>query len=168
MYRIDSRPRHGPILALALLLTVASVVPALAADPAKPPVGEPAKGRTLDPLTGRALDPATGRPVEPTPRVPLNQPMLIFTIDIRVLGTSAYRVERDVSVPVERAVASLPGVRHVHSSAIGGRVQTQVSFDASVDASNTAKAIQTRLDQIKTHLPRTASRPLIAWHRETL
>ena len=93
-------------------------------------------------------------------------PELVFTIDVRWLGASSYRLERDVTVKVENAVKRLPGVRRVHSTAIGSRSQTSVAFDARTDASSTASAIRAQLDQIRTRLPRDASQPQIAWHRE--
>lgn len=93
-------------------------------------------------------------------------PALVFTIDVRWLGSSSYRLERDVTVKIEDAVKRIPGVRKVHSTAIGSRSQTSVWFDVKTDASSTATAIRTKLDQIKMRLPRDASQPLIAWHRE--
>ena len=92
---------------------------------------------------------------------------LVFTIDLRWLGATAYRIERDITSPIERAVKTLPGVKDVHSTVVGSRAQTMVSFDATADASTTSAAIRNRLDQIKSRLPRTASQPLIAWQRET-
>ncbi len=93
-------------------------------------------------------------------------PQLVFTIDLRWLGSTSYRIERDITSPIERAVKTLPGVKEVHSTIVGSRAQTLVSFDATADASTTSAAIRNRLDQIKTRLPRTASQPLIAWRRE--
>ena len=93
-------------------------------------------------------------------------PMLVFTIDVRQLGVSAYRLERDVTIRIEDAVKTLPGVRRVRSTAVGSRSQTLVYFDAKADASSVASAMRNRLDQIKSRLPRDASTPLIAWHRE--
>ena len=93
-------------------------------------------------------------------------PALIFTIDVRWLGSSSYRLERDVTVRIEDAVKRVPGVLKVHSTAIGSRSQTSVFFDPKTDASSTASAIRAKLDQIKMKLPRDASQPLIAWRRE--
>jgi len=93
-------------------------------------------------------------------------PALVFTIDVRWLGATSYRIERDVTGPIERAVKTLPGVKEVHSSSTGARAQTLVYFSAKEDASTQATAIRNRLDQIKSRLPRDASRPLIGWRRE--
>lgn len=93
-------------------------------------------------------------------------PALIFTIDVRWLGSSSYRLERGVTVKIEDAVKRVPGVLKVHSTAIGSRSQTSVWFDPKTDASSTASAIRAKLDQIKMKLPRDASQPLIAWRRE--
>lgn len=97
----------------------------------------------------------------------IEPPALVFTIDVRWAGaSSSYRLERDVTVKVEDAVKRLPGVRKVRSTASGSRSQTSVFFDTKTDASSTASTIRNQLDQIKMRLPRGASPPLIAWHRE--
>lgn len=97
----------------------------------------------------------------------IEPPALVFTIDVRWTGaSSSYRLERDVTVKVEDAVKRLPGVRKVRSTASGSRSQTSVFFDPKTDASSTASTIRNQLDQIKMRLPRGASPPLIAWHRE--
>ncbi len=111
-------------------------------------------------VTGRADAQAPSSPTAAEP------PALVFTIDVRWLGSSSYRLERDVTVKIEDAVKRVPGVRKVHSTAIGSRSQTSVWFDLKTDASSTASAIRTKLDQIRMRLPRDASQPLIAWHRE--
>ncbi len=91
---------------------------------------------------------------------------LVFTIDVRWLDATPYRMTRDVTGPIERAVKTLPGVTEVHSSTTGSRSQTHVYFSAREDASKLASAIRERLDQIRTRLPRAASQPLIGWRRE--
>ena len=93
-------------------------------------------------------------------------PMLVFSIDVRWLGASPYRIERDITSRIEQAVKTLPGVKSVHSTVLGSRAQTQVGFDASADASQIAGSLRSRLDQIKTKLPRDATKPLISWQRE--
>ena len=93
-------------------------------------------------------------------------PMLVFSIDVRWLGASPYRIERDVTSRIEQAVKTVPGVKSVHSTVLGSRAQTQVAFSATADASQMAGALRSRLDQIRTKLPRDASKPLISWQRE--
>lgn len=98
---------------------------------------------------------------------PLGGPAaLIFTIDVRWLAATPYRIERDVTTPIEQAVKSLPGVKSVKSSVTGSRAQTLVFFDPREDASRQAMAIRNRLDQIKRRLPHEASQPLIGWRRD--
>ena len=104
---------------------------------------------------------------KPTTRAPIGgPPALVFTIDVRWLAASPYRIERDVTTPIEQAVKTLSGVKSVHSSVTGSRAQTLVTFDAREDASAQATAIRNRLDQIKRRLPREASQPLIGWRRD--
>jgi uncharacterized Zn-binding protein involved in type VI secretion len=96
----------------------------------------------------------------------LTQPaMLVFTIDTRWLGATQYRMERDVTTPIERAVKTLPGVIESHANIVGSRAQVELFFPPSTDAASTAFLIRTRLDQIKYRLPRDASTPLVAWRR---
>ena len=120
-----------------------------------------------DDATARPGDPA-GRRRESSlfPGAPAVAPTLVFTVSSRWLGQSPYRLERDITAKVEQALKSLPGVRQIHSSSLGGRATTEITFDARTDAATTASAIRARLDQIKTRLPRDASPPLIAWRRD--
>ncbi len=120
----------------------------------------------------RAQAPTPPAPVAKSPDLsgraapPVVIPALVFTIDVKWLGGSAYRMEKEVTSRIEQAVKTLPGVKQVHSTVVGSRAQTQVSFDVRTDASSTASALRARLDQIRTRLPHDASQPLIAWHRE--
>jgi hypothetical protein len=109
-----------------------------------------------------SLGTAAVRGAEPAARA-----TLVFTIDVKWLNATAYRVEREITSKIERAVRTLPDLLDMHSTASVGRGQVQLSFDAQVDAVATATAIRNRIDQIKTTLPREAGPPLIGWHRET-
>ncbi len=109
--------------------------------------------------------PKAGEPAA-RPIKPMAPATLVFTIDVKWLGATSYRIERDVTAPIERAVKTLPGVKEVHSSSTGSRAQTLVIFDAKDDASAIATQLRNRLDQIKTRLPRGASQPLIGWRRD--
>lgn len=126
-----------------------------------------ALGLALSGVLGAASAQDTPKALQPPPPRPvLVKSALVFTIDVRWLGATSYRIERDVTGPIERAVKTLPGVKEVHSSSTGSRAQTLVYFDAKEDASTLASAIRNRLDQIKTRLPHEASQPLIGWRRE--
>ena len=116
----------------------------------------------------RGADGPSGKSAEPGKRLPLSTvvPTLVFTVDVRWLGASSYRIEHEVTSRIEQAVRTLPGVKEVRSTVVGRRAQTQIVFDAKSDASSTASAVHSRVDQIRTRLPRDASKPLIAWHRE--
>ena len=93
--------------------------------------------------------------------------MLVFMIDSRWPGASAYRIEHGLTTPIERVVKTIPGVLGVDSTALGPHAQTRVVFAPSTDASITASAIRARLDQIKHSLPHDASPPIVTWRRET-
>ena len=103
----------------------------------------------------------TGRPV-----APVVKPQLVFTVDVRWLNSSPYRIEREITTRIEQALKTLPGVVSIRSTVLSSRAQTIISFDPKGDASSIASSIRSRLDQIKTRLPREASSPLIAWHRD--
>lgn len=92
--------------------------------------------------------------------------MLVFTVDTRVQATSAYRIERDVTVPIERALRTVPGILDIHSTVVGARTQTRLVFAPSTDPASTESTIRLRIDQIKLRLPIGAGRPAIAWRRE--
>ena len=116
----------------------------------------------------RSADPSATKAAEPgkRPLLPAVVPTLVFTVDVRWVGASSYRIEHEVTTRIEQSVRTLPGVKAVRSTVVGSRAQTQIVFDARSDVSSTASAVRSRIDQIKTRLPRDASRPLIAWHRE--
>ncbi len=145
---IDAVPRTAAALLLAMA-GLACAAPAAAADPATPPT-DPTK--TVEP--GRRTT------------LPAIAPTLVFTVDVRWMGSSPYRVEHEITSRVEQALRTLPGVREIHSTVLSGRAQTLVTFDAKEDASSLASAIRARLDQIRTRLPHDASKPLIGWRRE--
>ncbi len=149
------RTKRGPTLAVVLVAGLS--------------IGLGATGRAAaqaaDPM--KAGVPAT-RNGEPPARIaaPALPSMLVFTVDVKLIGVSPYRMERDVTARIEQAVKTLPGVLLVHSTVTGSRAQTQISFDSKGDAASIATAIRSRLDQIKTRFPHGASQPLIAWRRE--
>lgn len=167
--QIHSR-RGAARLAVALALVAASTLAQAQNDDRPVTTG----GRTVgiaprdDAITTPDRRPsALDGKAAPRDIAPLGGPSaLIFTIDVRWLAASPYRIERDVTTPIEQAVKSLPGVKSVKSSVTGSRAQTLVFFDPREDASRQAMAIRNRLDQIKRRLPHEASQPLIGWRRD--
>lgn len=120
------------------------------------------KRRKLIALTGGLLFALGAGAAEPVAK-----PTLVFTIDVKWLNATAFRIEREMTSKIQRAVKTMPDLIESHATASVGRGQVQLSFDPKVDAAATATAIRNRIDQIKTTLPREASPPLIAWRRET-
>ena len=153
--RHRTRGRRFPLAGLAGLVLVVVVGTAVAADPST---------RFGDPATRPGDPPRPGDPVRP--REPIVVPTLIFTVTSRWVGATPYRLERDLTAHFEQALKTLPDVRQIRSTTLGGRAQTDITFDGTADASRVASAIRTRLDQIKTRLPRGATPPLITWRRD--
>ena len=157
------------VAAKSMAITAASIVVAIVAGTAAeaaPPVP-----RRVEPTqkTDAARDAEqAAKAAEPANRrsAPLTTPMLVFTVDVKWLGATSFKMEHNVTSRIEQALKTLPGVLQIRSTTIGSRAQTQVSFAARTDPSSTATAIRSRLDQIRARLPRDASHPLIAWHRE--
>lgn len=97
---------------------------------------------------------------------PVARPTLIFTIDVKWPNATAFRIEREMTSKIQRAVKTLPDLIESQATASVGRGQVRLSFDPKVDAAATAAAIRNRIDQIKTSLPHGAAPPLVSWRRD--
>ena len=62
-------------------------------------------------------------------------------------------VEREVTIPIENALASLPGVSRVRSNSWEGRSQTIVEYRSSAKVDDVEREIRDRVERIKPTLP---------------
>lgn len=97
------------------------------------------------------------RAVEPTPTVaaPPREPATI-TIVVAHPGASELELERAIVVPLEQALAELPGVARIHAIASAGRATLALTLEASAEVEPLRAALRDRLDAARASLPADA------------
>src|SRR5690606_2427035 len=69
------------------------------------------------------------------------------------------KVMEDVSIPIEKAVEGLEGVKSVYSNSYSNMASLQVEYEYGEDMDEAKRALQSALDDIK--LPEGAGEPTI-------
>lgn len=79
-----------------------------------------------------------------------------ITIQTDYTGVGPQEMEELVSIPIERAVSSTPGVKEISSISSEGSSRVTVSFDWGTNLDEASDEIRTRIDRIRDQLPEDA------------
>ena len=98
-------------------------------------------------------------------RLPIRQqPNVIFplvTVGVSQSGASPSELENQVTRPIEDAVASIPGVKHVESRISLGLSNTSVEFELGTDLQKATDDVRTAVDRVRVQLPPGIDPPLV-------
>ncbi len=100
-------------------------------------------------------------PVQQFPRIESSS----VIITTSYIGAPAEVVRGFVTTPIERAVASIPGIDFVESASIAGRSTVTVRLKLNERSTDALAEIGARLDQIRSELPAEAESPAIEVQR---
>lgn len=81
----------------------------------------------------------------------------IITVTTIYPGATPEQVMTDISVPMEKAVTNLKGVKNVYSSSFANMSNVQVEYEYGIDMAEAEREIKSAVEQIK--LPDTAQTP---------
>ena len=91
-----------------------------------------------------------------------------MTIQTGYTGVGPEEIEELVSIPLERALSSTPGVKEIMSTSSEGSSRVRVSFQWGTDLDSAANEIRTRIDRIRGQLPEDVETPtLYKWDVST-
>lgn len=84
-----------------------------------------------------------------------------ITVQTTYQGVGPEEMEELVSIPLERALASTPGVKEITSTSSEGSSQIRLSFEWGTNLDSAADEIRARIDRARGQLPLEASTPTI-------
>ncbi len=96
-----------------------------------------------------------GIPVELMPKIDIPE----VTVITKLPGASAVEVETQVTTPLERSLATTPGLKTMRSSSTSGRSEIFISFTSDISFMEILNQVKDRLDSAS--LPDGVSRPRI-------
>ena len=96
-------------------------------------------------------------PIDLLPQV--TYPSIFISTDYT--GAGPEEVERLISVPVERAVSTINGVKSISSDSSEGSSRVRVEFDWGVKLDEVTNDIRANVDRVKGRLPDDASAPTV-------
>jgi hydrophobic/amphiphilic exporter-1 (mainly G- bacteria), HAE1 family len=82
-------------------------------------------------------------------------------VNIPYPGSTPEEIEELITRPVEDALATLPGIKEIRSSSNEDSANLQIGFDWGTDVDAAGFEVRTKLDSIRSQLPRTANRILM-------
>ncbi|MGI8782542.1 MAG: efflux RND transporter permease subunit [Acidobacteriota bacterium] len=85
------------------------------------------------------------------------------TLSVRTAypGVGPEEIERLITEPIEKSLASAPGVEHVTSTSSEGSSQVRVAFEWGTDLDEAADEVRTRLDRVRGALPDESEPPFL-------
>ncbi len=89
----------------------------------------------------------------------INLPTL--TVRTNYSGVGPQEIEELITIPLERALSSTPGVREISSNSSEGSSQVRVYFEWGTDLDSAADELRTRVDRVRGQLPEDADTPTI-------
>ncbi|MFQ5738591.1 MAG: efflux RND transporter permease subunit [Acidobacteriota bacterium] len=84
-----------------------------------------------------------------------------LTVRTSYEGVGPQEMEELVSIPVERALSSTPGVKEITSTSSEGNSQVRVAFEWGTDLDSAADEVRARIDRMRAQLPEDADSPTI-------
>lgn len=121
-------------------------------------------GRRLALIISAALAcTANQRPADPTPAPPPPPPPPSPQIPIRAdyPGADAMAVERDVTAPLEQAVAAVPDITGITSTSRPGRAELRLDVDPAADPPTVRMAVMHAIQAIQPALPSAVLPPIL-------
>lgn len=103
-------------------------------------------------LTAYGMYSLTKLPIDAVPDITNNQ----VAINVEVPSLSPFEVEKQVTYPIETAMAGIPGLSYTRSISRNGFAQVTVIFDDNVDLYFARSQVNERLAQAKEDLPEGA------------
>lgn len=85
-----------------------------------------------------------------------------FNIIVQSPAMGSEEIERRVAIPIERAMAGLPGLRRVRTTCQAGVVQTTVEFDPDADYFRSRQLVGERVAQAQNALPPGLDSPVVS------
>ena len=76
-------------------------------------------------------------------------------------GVGPQEMEELITIPLERTLASTPGIKEITSQSSEGTSRVRVSFEWGIDLDSGAAEIRTRIDRIRGQLPEDADPPTL-------
>ncbi|MCZ6767854.1 MAG: efflux RND transporter permease subunit [Acidobacteria bacterium] len=84
-----------------------------------------------------------------------------LSVQTSYAGVGPEEMEELVTIPLERALSSTPGVEEITSTSSEGSSQIRLSFSWGTDLDTATDEIRTRLDRVRGLLPEDASSPTV-------
>ncbi|MDR0656147.1 MAG: efflux RND transporter permease subunit [Treponema sp.] len=84
-----------------------------------------------------------------------------YTITFRHYGIDAEEMERSIAIPLEDALAPLPGLLHITSTSENGRVRAFLRFDPDFASYGRYEAVRDAVEEVYETLPGSVQRPEI-------
>ncbi|MDR1046349.1 MAG: efflux RND transporter permease subunit [Treponema sp.] len=84
-----------------------------------------------------------------------------YTLTFRHYGVDAGEMERSIAIPLEDALAPLPGLLHITSTSENGRVRAFLRFDPDFASYGRYEAVRDAVEEVYETLPGSVQRPEI-------
>lgn len=85
----------------------------------------------------------------------------VFTIEVQYPGASPEAIENDVAKPIENAVNTIAGIKHIRSNSWESLHQTYVEFELGADIPKATQDIRDRIAAIRANFPKDIKDPVI-------
>ncbi len=85
----------------------------------------------------------------------------VFTIEVQYPGASPEAIENDVAKPIENAVNSISGIKHIRSNSWEGLHQSYVEFELNADIPKATQDLRDRIAAIRANFPRDIKDPVV-------
>lgn len=86
----------------------------------------------------------------------------ILSVTLQEPGTSARVIEQKVTVPLENALSTLPGLQHIHSVSVPGASSVTLIFPDSVRTGRMLARVEEKVQQTRPLLPKDVTHPVIS------
>ncbi|MCE3046012.1 efflux RND transporter permease subunit [Legionella sp. 16cNR16C] len=84
-----------------------------------------------------------------------------ITINTEFDGASPELVEKEITIPVENMLSSVPGVDSLRSTSLLGKSRVTIDFQLGVDINEVISDIRNKMSSLQTHLPLGSHAPVV-------